>query len=279
MRMLSGSPSSHISSGSSTASSSRLPPQAPSRHSWMAALDACGRGTRRLSFRAVLPISVRLGPFVGGVGEYLADATALEAAGAHTLWLAEESSVGGGTETSPWPVLGALAAVTSRVRLGCVVREPGAWRSDLLGPILQSLDRLSRGRLVIAVGAAGREHLIDDAVGPLHGPDDRPVLVEADAEPGYALAARTGSGLVYTGETADGAATAVGRVRDASGPGFEVWAAVGLPASRTAWRETLDAYDAAGVTGVIVAHDPRLLDLLRNADLEDDRSDLALATG
>ena len=222
---------------------------------------------------------MRLGPFVGGVGEYLADATALEAAGADTLWLLEESPAGSGTEASPWPVLGALAMVTSRVRLGCVVREPGRWRADLIGPVLQSLDRLTRGRLVIAVGAAGCEHLLDDLVDRLRGRDGRLLFVEADAEAGYDLVVRTAGGLVYTGETADGAAAAVARVRDAGGPGFEAWAVIGLPASRTAWRETLDSYGATGVIGVIVDNDPRLLDLVRNADLEDDRSDLALASG
>jgi len=34
-----------------------------------------------------------------------------------------------------------------------------------------------------------------------------------------------------------------------------------------------------GATGVIVPADPRLLDLVRNADVEDDRSDLTLAQG
>jgi len=38
-------------------------------------------------------------------------------------------------------------------------------------------------------------------------------------------------------------------------------------------------YEAARATGVLVPAGPRLLDMLRNADEEDDRSDLALAQG
>jgi hypothetical protein len=41
----------------------------------------------------------------------------------------------------------------------------------------------------------------------------------------------------------------------------------------------LAAAVADGTTGVIVPAGPRLLDLLRNADEEDDRSDLILAQG
>jgi hypothetical protein len=38
-------------------------------------------------------------------------------------------------------------------------------------------------------------------------------------------------------------------------------------------------FEAAGATGVIVRADPRLLDLLRNADEDEDRSDLTLTQG
>jgi hypothetical protein len=45
------------------------------------------------------------------------------------------------------------------------------------------------------------------------------------------------------------------------------------------WRGVLEAAGEVGATGIIVPSDPRLLDLLRNADEEDDRSDLTLAQG
>jgi hypothetical protein len=41
----------------------------------------------------------------------------------------------------------------------------------------------------------------------------------------------------------------------------------------------LSAYDAAGAGGLLVSLDARLVDLLRRADEEDDRSDLTLAQG
>lgn len=61
---------------------------------------------------------------------------------------------------------------------------------------------------------------------------------------------------------------------------IEGWAEVPFPSSRDEWRQTLADHDERGVAGVIVDMDDRLLDLLRNPDLEDDRSqDLQLAQG
>jgi hypothetical protein len=62
--------------------------------------------------------------------------------------------------------------------------------------------------------------------------------------------------------------------------GLEGWVEEQFPESKSAWRETLAAHDAKGNPGIILGVDPRLLDLLRNPDLEDDRSeDLQLAQG
>lgn len=58
----------------------------------------------------------------------------------------------------------------------------------------------------------------------------------------------------------------------------ERWQEVKVPADRAAWATTLQQ-DRPGVDGLIVPHDPRLLDMLRNPDEEIDRSDLALAQG
>ena len=56
------------------------------------------------------------------------------------------------------------------------------------------------------------------------------------------------------------------------------WRDVPFPVDRAAWRATL--VKEASSAGVIVAMDPRLLDLLRNPDVEDDRStDRELAQG
>jgi hypothetical protein len=58
------------------------------------------------------------------------------------------------------------------------------------------------------------------------------------------------------------------------------WREVPFPVDRAAWRASLAEAEEQSAAGVIVAMDPRLLDLLRNPDVEDDRStDLQLAQG
>jgi hypothetical protein len=58
------------------------------------------------------------------------------------------------------------------------------------------------------------------------------------------------------------------------------WHDVPFPADRTAWRATLAEAAEQSAAGLIIAMDPRLIDLLRNPDVEDDRtSDLQLAQG
>ncbi len=56
------------------------------------------------------------------------------------------------------------------------------------------------------------------------------------------------------------------------------WPKVGMPAGREGWAELLREQQAAGVAGIVVGWDPRLVDLLRNPD-PDDRSDLLMSTG
>jgi hypothetical protein len=64
-------------------------------------------------------------------------------------------------------------------------------------------------------------------------------------------------------------------VEDLSG-----WQEAPFPTDRTAWRATLAEQQEKGTVGLILEMDPRLLDLLRNPDREDDRSaDLQLAQG
>jgi alkanesulfonate monooxygenase SsuD/methylene tetrahydromethanopterin reductase-like flavin-dependent oxidoreductase (luciferase family) len=59
----------------------------------------------------------------------------------------------------------------------------------------------------------------------------------------------------------------------------ERWERAAFPEGRAAWRELRTAREADGVSGLVLANDPRLLDLLRNPDVEDDRPDLRLAFG
>ena len=129
---------------------------------------------------------------LGDAAEFLADVRALEAAGADGI------GVEGGGDAA---VLGAIAAITHRVRL----RVADGQRTDVL-------EKLSRGRLVT------RE------------------------------------------------------------PEGETWVTVPMPPDRESWAALLRDQRAAGVHGVIVPWDPRLIDLLRNPEAED-RSDLLMSTG
>lgn len=61
-------------------------------------------------------------------------------------------------------------------------------------------------------------------------------------------------------------------------PAGESWVRVATPPDRDAWMELMREQEAAGVDGVIVSWDPRLIDLLRNPEPED-RSDLFMSTG
>jgi len=59
----------------------------------------------------------------------------------------------------------------------------------------------------------------------------------------------------------------------------ERWTESAFPASRVAWDELRNASTAAGVTGVVLPNDPRLIDLLRNPDIIEARDDLKLSFG
>jgi len=147
---------------------------------------------------ATLLVGVRLTP-TDDVGELFADAKAVEAAGADSLWV-------DAADGDPYVTLAALAAVTWRVRL--VARGAAADVSAR-----ETCARLARGRLIVA-------------------------------------------------EETD-----------------ERWAESPFPASRVAWDELRQASTEAGMTGVVLPNDPRLIDLLRNPDIIESRDDLKLSFG
>ena len=162
------------------------------------------------------------------VGELFADAKALESAGADSLW-----SAGG---DDPFVLLAALAAVTYRVRLVALDGKGGEGARA-------TLERLSRGRLVLATSALETTAAI--------------LVASGDAE---ALAR----------------AVADAKVRDAE---MECWARVALPPSRAEWNDLRTACEQVGIAGIVVPNDPRLIDILRNPDVVEDRSDIKLAFG
>jgi hypothetical protein len=147
---------------------------------------------------AALLVGVRL-VATGDAGELFADAKAVEAAGADSVWI-------DAADGDPYVALAAVAAVTWRVRL--VARGAAAHTAARV-----TCANLARGRLVVAEESRER------------------------------------------------------------------WTESVFPASRAAWDELRKASTAAGVTGVILPNDPRLIDLLRNPDIVEDRSDLKLSFG
>src|ERR1700736_4248260 len=97
----------------------------------------------------MLRVAVRLPPITDDVGEYLADVTALEAAGADTIWVDDSAH-------DPWILLGAIAALTHRCRLGCLLLSSAPWPAARVGPCAATLAQLSRGRVVVGL-PAGRK--------------------------------------------------------------------------------------------------------------------------
>ena len=159
-------------------------------------------------------VGVELGAPGADPGGWLAEATAYEAAGVDSLWVAAG-------DDDPWVLLGALAAVTWRVRLG-------APRGAVAGRSAATVESLGAGRLLFVLAAA-----------------------------------------------ADGTV----QVAPAAGGAVERWVrALPLPGRRP-WSEAVAAAAAAGADGMLVPARPSLLDLLRNPDEEDDRSDLRLTYG
>lgn len=197
----------------------------------------------------VIKVGVRLPPLTGSAGEYLADVTALEAAGADTIWL----EMGG---LDAWVVMGALAAATHRMRLGCILERDVLRGAAHPEAGIAAVQKLSRGRIVLAAPADDLAHVATAgakrfSLGEAHGVPVDGVIHQVDSS------------------------AEMPRPADAQ---VEAWGEIAMPADRDAWSAAMSAYGAAGVTGVIVRWDTRLVDLLRNAE-PDDRSDLLMSTG
>ncbi|HLZ95103.1 MAG TPA: hypothetical protein VKT20_07220 [Candidatus Dormibacteraeota bacterium] len=171
----------------------------------------------------MLRIGVKLAPGITGFGEFAADVSAIEASGAHSIWLAAEPAPG----VDALMTLGALTAITRRVGLGLIAATAP---SRELERALEALQAMSGGRALGAIQSGAR------------------LRVAAGMWPGPAAE-------------------------------VESWEETDAGQSRADWRQALDRQEEAGRAGVIVAWSPRIVDLLRNSDLEDDRSDLQMSTG
>jgi Luciferase-like monooxygenase len=213
----------------------------------------------------VLRVGVRLPDAPGRIGDYLADVTALEAAGADSIWLdtSTEASV------EPWILLGAIAAVTHRVRLGIRV-GPAAG----LPTTVDKLMRLSGGRVVVGV-RSGRETgaLVEELKG-LRSPSPS-ILFICDTNGEAERLAPLADGVILPARDEDLRTLRAGGSQD----DFELWVDAPIPGDRAGWANLTAALEAAGATGILVSWDPRLIDLLRGAGEPDDRIDLLIATG
>lgn len=216
----------------------------------------------------MLRVGVRLPAAPGQIGDYLADVTALEAAGADSIWLdtSTEASI------EPWILLGAIAAITHRVRLGTSIGSAAGWQAAV-----DTLVRLSVGRVVVGM-RPGREAevLVKQLKSRRSDPLAPSILIVCgtygEAERSTLLA----DGVILPGSDEEVRALRAGRSQDGE---FELWVDAPIPSDRTGWVNTIAAFEAAGATGIIVHWDPRLIDLLRSAGEPDDRTDLLIATG
>jgi hypothetical protein len=187
---------------------------------------------------------VALEPRPDDLAEWLADATAFEAAGAHALWVAADPDRDSEPELDPLVLTAALAVVTARALLLVSLASPV--RPDAL----ITAGRLSRGRLRVVVST------------------------DAAASPDDAVSRAGGFGLVHR-DAAEPDVLRTGEPQDEP----RDWLRVTAPENRAAWRITVaDALDR-GHGRLMVPANPRLLDILRNPDEPDDRRDLLLAQG
>jgi len=222
----------------------------------------------------MLKIGVRLPGRFEDSGEYLADARAMDSAGVDSLWLDD-----GGYDR--WLLLAAIAAVTGRARLVAPLALASGESTAALTTRLATLSGLSRKRAALVIGHAGADSALGDLVALARSLEHR-VMVEIANERQMRLAARLADGVVSDDgpEQLKPVLETLRRDRETAGTApLEVWARVKIPDDRDGWRRMHQEYEGAGATGLVLPLDPRLLDLIRNGDEEDDRSDLQLAQG
>jgi probable F420-dependent oxidoreductase len=94
--------------------------------------------------------------------EYVAMARAAEDAGFDSLWLGDHLlyRYEDGTSRGPWEVwtmLSAIAASTSRIRLGPLVAATAFHAPPMLAKLAATVDEISGGRLILGLGAGWNE--------------------------------------------------------------------------------------------------------------------------
>jgi alkanesulfonate monooxygenase SsuD/methylene tetrahydromethanopterin reductase-like flavin-dependent oxidoreductase (luciferase family) len=220
----------------------------------------------------VLKVAVKLPAAAGRIGDYLADVTALEAAGADSIWLDAWTQTSIEASTEAWIHLGAIAAVTHRVRLGVTLGSIAGWPAavDVLG-------LMSSGRVVVCTPLGPETKALFQQLRTRRSASPSPKILIICETPGDAQrSAALADGVIVPGGDEEVRALRAARAQDGE---FELWVDASVPPDRAGWAHMIAELDAAGATGIIVAWDPRLIDLLRSAGEPDDRSDLLIATG
>ena len=113
----------------------------------------------------------------------------------HVTWLRSDPQ----PAADPWILLAAVATATARLRIGTMVTPVARRRPTKLARETVTLDRLSRGRLILGVGLGSP---LEDEFAAVGEPDDPKVLAQRLDEGLEVLAAAwTGQRVDYRGAT------------------------------------------------------------------------------
>ena len=191
---------------------------------------------------------------VGPFARLLGEVRDLESAGAAAVWLADADGF-----LEPWAALGALAAGTSRVRLGTAATNTSRRDLHTLARQAATVAAIAPGRLEVALGAGdgGRAERIAEAIHLIEGV---PLHVAANARPGLRLAAELGVGSLTQGDARglDGVRERNAYLDELGMRGdrlyYAAWAGERPFASPAALREFVAAHRAAGVTRILFGY-------------------------